>query len=251
MASVTKRIKEINQPRGGYLPPKLFEVIDLQDGITLHPNENIHATLVGLAVDYLSRASVCGSAPEEAFGISLKGAALVGESKQAEKLLKKVKKFDFAAIEAACQLAGYDVCFRAGPEYFNGVEHIKPDLDTLENIDAMVHRSEIFFEKFGPVVWDGFTFEGGYTDTVTAGDGDFLTLDTLWDYKVSAKAPTNQHTLQLLMYYIMGMHSKHDCFKKIKYIGIFNPRLNKVYRFELAKLEPSVIEAIEKDVICY
>ena len=251
MASVTRRIKEISQPRGGYLPPKLLEVIDLNDSITLHPNENIHASLVGLAVDYLSRIVACDNSPEEAFKISLKGALVAGELEQAEKLLKKVKKYNFTAIEAACQLAGYDVCFRAGPEYFNGVQHIKPDQDTLENIDAMIHRSEMFFEKFGPVIVDGFTFEGGYTETVNAGDGDFLTVDTLWDYKVSAKAPTNQHTLQLLMYYIMGMHSKHDCFKSIKYIGIFNPRLNKVYRFELAKLDPAIVEAIEKDVICY
>ena len=58
-------------------------------------------------------------------------------------------------------------------------------------------------KMYGPVVKDGFTFDGGYTDIVTAGDGDFLTFDTLWDFKVSIKPPTNANTLQLLMYYIM------------------------------------------------
>ncbi len=251
MASVTKRIKEIKQPRGGYLPPKNLEVTNLDDGTTLYQGENIHASLVGLAVDYLTRTFVCGASKENAFKISLLGAAIAGELEYAEKLLKKIKELDQSSIKAACQLVGYDVCFRAGAEFFSGVKQIKPNEDTLKNIEIMVTRSKAFFEKFGPIVWDGFTFEGGYTETVNAGDGDFLTADTLWDYKVSVKDPTNQHTLQLLMYHIMGMHSKYDCFKKINYIGFFNPRLNKVYRFELAKLDPQIIEMIERDVICY
>ena len=32
-----------------------------------------------------------------------------------------------------------------------------------------------------------------YTETVSAGDGDFLTSDTLWDFKVSKSKPTNKH----------------------------------------------------------
>lgn len=48
----------------------------------------------------------------------------------------------------------------------------------------------------------GFTFKGGYSPIVTAGDGDYLTKDTLWDFKVSKKELNSKHTLQLLMYYI-------------------------------------------------
>jgi hypothetical protein len=40
---------------------------------------------------------------------------------------------------------------------------------------------------------DGFTFEGGYTDTVSKGDGDLTTADTLWDFKVS-KAKVKKST---------------------------------------------------------
>ena len=53
------------------------------------------------------------------------------------------------------------------------------------------------------------------------------------------------------MYYIMGQHSKKEEFKKIKKIGIFNPRLNKVYLLEINKISKDVINQIENDIICY
>ena len=92
---------------------------------------------------------------------------------------------------------------------------------------------------------------GGYTPTVDHGDGDFLTKDTLWDFKVSKNPLTNKHTLQLLMYWIMGQHSGQDVYKSITKVGVFNPRLNIVYLLELSNVSPSLIKTIEDEVICY
>ena len=98
----------------------------------------------------------------------------------------------------------------------------------------MVERSIAFWKKYGPITKDGFTFEkNGYTKTVDSGDGDYLTEDTLWDFKVSKSKPTNKHTLQLLMYWIMGQHSGKPEFKNITKLGIFNPRLNTVYTLNI------------------
>ena len=55
MPSVTHGISQIKQPRGGYLNPKDLETVQLSDGRELSDNGNIHASLVGLAVDYLAR----------------------------------------------------------------------------------------------------------------------------------------------------------------------------------------------------
>ena len=69
-----------------------------------------------------------------------------------------------------------------------------PDSYTIQNIQTMVKRSVAFWDKYGPIVKDGFTFEPyGYTQTVNSGDGDFLTRDTIWDFKVSKSKPTNRH----------------------------------------------------------
>lgn len=110
---------------------------------------------------------------------------------------------------------------------YKPVEEIKPDSDTIENIVIMVKRSLTFWKEYGPITKDGFTFEGGYTDIVSSGDGDYLTEDTLWDFKVSKEEPKSKYTLQLLMYYIMGGHSIHPEFQKIEKLGIFNPRKTK------------------------
>lgn len=42
-ASVTQRIKQVKQPRGGYIKPKELEVISLGDSAdALNPEENVH-----------------------------------------------------------------------------------------------------------------------------------------------------------------------------------------------------------------
>ncbi len=64
--SVMARINKTKQPRGGYIKPKDFNVFELNDGIDLHPEENIHSTLIGLAVDYLTRFTM-GTSLEKAF----------------------------------------------------------------------------------------------------------------------------------------------------------------------------------------
>jgi len=86
---------------------------------------------------------------------------------------------------------------------------------------------------------------------VDSGDGDFLTEDTMWDFKVSKSRLTNKNTLQLLMYWIMGQHSGRNEYKSVTKIGVFNPRSNKAYILAISKVPAEVIEEIEDVVICY
>ena len=148
----------------------------------------------------------------------------------------------------------YDVWLRnpIGAMLAKGPEETTPDNITIKNIRAMVNRSLEFWKIYGPVTIDGFTFEtDGYTDVVNSGDGDYLTIDTLWDFKVSKSKPTNKNTLQLLMYFIMGKHSGKDEFKNIKKLGIFNPRLNTVYLLDTSVIPIEIIKEVENEVICY
>ena len=248
--SVTSRIKSIKQPYGGYIRPSSFVKTVYNDGITLF-EENLHVTTMGLVVDYLTRYSL-GAPPEKAFRISILGAKIVGEETAATGLLNNIDGLSDLSITSACQLCGFDVAFRAGKVWYRKKYYeINPNDKTISNIRTMVNRSISFFEEYGPITSDGFTFQGGYTATVTSGDGDFLTADTLWDFKVSYQAPKSAHTLQLLMYYIMGCHSIHQDFKQIEYLGIFNPRLNHVYRFKLSELSRDIISEVETNIIGY
>lgn len=179
------------------------------------------------------------------------GAEVIGEGMNAETLISQITDLDDKSIINACKVVGYDVCLRAGMMGYKPVNEIRPDTATIENVRIMVNRCLAFLKEYGPVVLDGFTFQGGYTDIVSSGDGDYLTEDTLWDVKVSKAAPTNKHTLQLLMYYLLGSHSIHKEFRDIKKLGIFNPRLNRVYQMEIANISDSVIQEVSSKVIGY
>lgn len=254
MVSVTKRLTQIKQPYGGYLPRKAFTVTTLEDHITLE-QESISPQSMGLVVDYLTRVAL-GTAASYAFRISLKGAKLLGEDEwdYAVELLEDIKIANWDSqdsIESACELVHYDSAFRAGLNAYSATKNNTPDEGTLSSIRTLVQRSLTFFEKYGPVTQDGFTFNDGYTTTINSGDGDFLTQDTLWDFKVSKAEPASKNTLQLAIYYIMGKHSNDPIFDKITYVGIFNPRLNKVYHYDMRTIDPSIIKEIELSVIEY
>lgn len=250
MYSVTNRINHIKQPYGGYIRPRDLEVVDLNDDIQLHEQENINGSLVGLAVDYLTRYAE-GASLEDSFKISLIGASRVNKSDFARELINGIKGFDNKSIINVCKLVGFDVAARANIMAYSPVEDIQPDFATIFNIKTMVDRSTTFFEEYGPIVKDGFTFEGGYTKIISSGDGDFLTKNALWDIKVLRSPPKTQHTLQLLVYYLMGQHSIHEEFQGIEKLGIFNPRLNKIYLTNVNDIPPEVISEVSREVIGY
>lgn len=250
MKSVTQRIKEVKQPTGGYINPKDFEIVKLEDHMELNTEENINHGLVGLAVDYMTRFMSNGNI-EEAFKISLMGAKVVNETKKAQKLLDNITGLDSESIINACKLSGYDVCYRVGTTHFKNVDEINPDDNTIFNIKVMIERGLNFFDNYGPIVQDGISFSGGYTSVISAGDADFITNDTLWDFKVSKNNPTKDHTLQLIIYYLLGIHSYSCDFSNISKIGIFNPRQNLVYQYEIKNISNEVINEIETKVIGY
>lgn len=171
--------------------------------------------------------------------------------KNAIKLLKKINGLDEKSVINACKLAGYDVCYRAGIDRYKPVEEINPDADTVGNIIVMIKRSLSFWQEYGPITKDGFTFEGGYTDIISTGDGDYLTKDTLWDFKVLKGELRTEYTLQLLVYYIMGIHSVYTEFESIKKLGIYNPRLNKVYLIDIDTIPIEIINEVSTNVIGY
>lgn len=248
MSSVTQRIKEIRQPRGGYINPKDFSVVHIDDGNILNPIENIHPTTIGCAVDYLTR-FVLTNDLFSSFKVSILGAAMAGEMTIAQQLLSRITGTDDKSIMSVCQLVQYDQVARAGILFKMDFSRNIPNKETIENIRIMVNRSIKFFEKYGPITKEGFTFEGAYTDKIDSGDGDFLTKDTLWDFKVSKDNIKSGHTLQLLIYYIMGLYSIHDEFEEIDKIGIFNPRLNNVYTLNVDTIPRETINNVKKVVI--
>lgn len=249
--SVKQRIENIKQPIGGYIKPSWFTKTSLDNcAEALNPDENIPPGIVGSTVDYLTR-FLTGATVEDAFLISKKGAENVGKTRLLNDLLSKVCGLNDSSIIAAVRLSGFDVAYRAA-SYYKPVECLTPDQSTIENIRTMVERSLNFFYIFGPVIAGGLTFEGGYTKCIGSGDGDFLTDDTLWDFKVSKQGLQSKHTLQIFIYWRMGMHSIYrEKYNNVRYLGVYNPRQNVVYRLNIDKIPEETIMAVDTKVIGY
>ena len=262
MASVTERIGQIKQPYSGYLKLSEFEKLQRDDGVTLNAAENISGALVGLAVDYLTRLYFTGGDRMKVLSISLRGAVaakmLFGFTDAVDvfkELIVRVTSFyDNESIANVCRLAAFDVYYRNPIAAANseGYALVNPDSATIRNIRTLTERSISFFNDYGPVTAIDFTFEpSGYTETVNTGDGDFLTANTLWDMKVYRSRLTSKHTLQILMYWIMGKHSEQEIFRNITKIGLYNPRSNTAYILDTERIPEEVIKVVEDEVICY
>ena len=257
MVSVTQRIKQIKQPRGGYIPPKLMHQQFFEDSKLLG-DENISPAQMGVMVDYLTRFKQTGDF-EHAFDIPLKGLRLAKFNlpdlpmiAEVEKLIPMIIDFSDKSITAATIFTSYfDKLYRQGPSALKFLEPKRPDATTIENMRIMVNRATKFFKDESPIVKSELTFVGGYTETITQGDADFMSRDTLWDMKVSKKAPLNKYTLQLAVYYSMAKHADDPIYQDLTTIGIFNPRLNIAYRLPMAEIDPAVIDAINHAVIGY
>lgn len=63
--------------------------------------------------------------------------------------------------------------------------------------------------------------------------------------------PRKEHVLQILIYWRMGLHSIYPQFQSVKYLGIYNPRLNMVYRYDASIIPVNVIGIVEKQIIGY
>ena len=138
MATVTQRIKQVKQPRGGYLNRKSFEVEQLEpDELIDTKNESVAPQTIGLVVDYLTR-MILNKDARKAFSISLTGAEIAEELKEAESLLSNIKDNDDQSIINACELVKYDTVYRAG---LMPPETKIPDHKTINNIKSLVDRS--------------------------------------------------------------------------------------------------------------
>ncbi len=247
---VALRIRRVAQPDGGWLPVSAFDAASLGDPVPLFSVENVPADVVGLAVDYLTR--VCsGSSARDAFRIPLAGAVLAGRADDGERLLSMVSGLSDRSVAAACRLCGYDAASRRGPSRWDPDRVPDPDYATLRNVRRMVGRSLRFIDLVGPVVWGGFTFDGGYTDLITDGSGDLLTADGLWDLKVSRWPPNPVYTLQLLVYWRMGLHSIHPEYRSVGRLGLYNPRSDMMWSIPVSRVPERVIDDVERLVIGY
>lgn len=224
-------IERIEQPEGGYIPPETLvpvpvPVDDDDDGyaVVLNPEENVSPDLINIAVDHMTRFAM-GLRAEYAFAESLTGSPFIPLINEAWRLIPDIKyRNDDNSIISALKLSDFD----EGDPFVRG--EINPDKATIENVEIMVDRSLRFFDVCIP----------------NLPNVGFMTSDTLWDLTTSKVCPTKEQTLRLLVDWRMGLDSAHaGWFQNVKYLGIYNPRLNEARRISVDVVPKDAIDAVE------
>lgn len=257
MLSVTQRIKTISQPKGGYVSSSLFETQTYEDYYEIFDIRSDLAPIQGLAVDYLTRYMITKD-KLTSFDIPIAGAKKIDaayenntEIRKINKLLEEVNGLDSNSIIAACKIVCYDSAFRKGIGAYKDFETIEFSNELFRNVPILVNRCISFFESIGGIVSTELTFENGYTDMVSSGDGDYLSSDMIIDVKASKSEISTKWSLQLLMYYLMGLHSVHDEYKQVRYLCIFNPLKNTSYICDIDNISDESKYKVSHDVIGY
>lgn len=257
--SVTKRIDTVTQPRGGYLPKNLFNITYYKDNNTLnwvdYKDKKLPA-IQGLAVDYLTR-YILTNDKEQAFHISILGAMEMDDientkrhTKKLYTLLNDIDGLNNKSIKNACKIVGYDNVYRRGYRGYRNIDEIDPPKEMINNIKIMVNRSVEFLKNNSPILKTELTFEP-YTKLVSQGDGDFLTKNMLVDMKVSKNIFMNKWSLQILMYYLLGIHSIYNEYQQTKQLCIYNPFLNCSLLLDICKIKDEIMYKVSHEVLGY
>lgn len=252
---VTVRIRQIKQPYGGYLKGTDFVKTKLGPGIEeLYPDENISPSTMGDVVDHLTKFMI-GVPVDRAFHFRRDKQPDNNDNyyfNQAVKYENTISKrgrtngLSNKSIIAAIKLT--ILVFSA-----TEIESMDPNEHTIENVRTMVTRSLNLLDKYkADDIETDLTFDGGYTNVVSYGNSDFKTDDTILDIHVlKSERLDKRYTLQILMYWILGWYSyEWAIYPEIKYLAVYNPRFNILYRLETSKISKDTIKAVENDVLC-
>ena len=153
MYSVTGRIQQIKQPRGGYIQPRSFTVVNFNDGKSVSEDINVSAAIIGLAVDYMLRYLMSEKANIiKAFEVSCMGAIISEKlmNNEAKKeicgYLKNIKGLDDNSIINACKAVTFDVWFRnfSGAMKSRKACDTNPNAETIENIYEKFEMIQLF-----------------------------------------------------------------------------------------------------------
>ena len=285
MNSVTKAIRDIEQPVHGVLPLNKFRVHDIGGEVIVCGK--IPPIIVGKVIDSMLHITIRAN-KEKLFKSSINGYnkriehfarqfsygnSFEFEAKRIEQedgmfnvysLINRldgyIKEFKFYEL-AIClslihQYDAWDSQFwhmsnitsiaSSRPQYYTKgdtrkiVQLYKRALNWLCSI--MNKDNVIFDYKFYP---------DGYTQNVKYGVGDFVCNNTLFDLKCIRENPTSMHTLQILTYYVMGLHSNNKLYKDIKRIGIYSPIQNKLGYVGVNEIPKNSIEFVENNILRY
>lgn len=239
--SYTLAIKQIKQPRGGYISSKLFSPNEYDIVESLIEIENPrHSSDLATTIENLSY---------WLSGINIfkiwRNIPLNYKSLNSLSILIHSSDINSEVIRAAHNLSVLDLDYELTDNEITYIKNL-----TNRTIEFLCSINPISFAK--PFFsWETVNNRAKNSHSITAeGEIDFMTEDTIWDIKVYKSSPLNaQNKLQVITYYLAGLHSDQShLFKRIKYLGIYNPKSNISYKLPISSITNSIVEEIEKNL---
>lgn len=283
MNAVTDVVKSIKQPYGGYLPISKFEEIELGGEVL---SCNIQPIIIGKTLDSILRLIV-GTDKYSVFNNSITGYenrllyfsnqfSIAGNKQQVyEQIKQEDNKFDiYRLIDRVDSLIQsydiYNLCivvslihqydiWQYDFGYISGRSSIsssRPKYYKKKDICVLMDLYKRLVSWLCTMLSKGIVFDyrfypNGYTDKIKYGVGDFVCENTLFDLKCIKSKPSSYHTLQLLIYYVMGIHSNNKLYRNVKNIGIYSPIQNKVWIMPVKNIPKELVHKISSEVIGY
>ena len=114
----------------------------------------------------------------------------------------------------------------------------------MKKLYTMVYRTLKWLQRYDYTVEDFKFYPDGYTDVVKYGVGDFICNDIMFDVKCTKNKPTTQNTLQILVYYCMGLRSNNKLYRGIKKIGLYSPVSNTEWIMDASDIPKESIDYV-------
>lgn len=229
---VRGRAAQASQPRGGLLPLIFFDQSQLGGAALTRRTESGHAGTIGSAVELIARWDLVGDPRADA---ELSVAAL--------EAIRGVRRGEHTE-SAIGRMAAYQRTWEWNDDEVDELEWEEGDGDeTLMHITEMRARVSRCFERLGRPVRPG-TWPVHSERFHLDGHIDFVTADTIWDLKVSDTVPDRVDVLQLLLYWVAFRDDPENGLE-IAHLGIYNPRLDTVWRIAVTEIPMDVVGSVE------
>lgn len=252
---------------------------DLNEIKNMYNNSNDarkYSSSIGLIIDYLTRFYWTNNI-EYSFDITIRGFKDIVEKyklknknyvkeklESIKKSFERNKEFNQHSIQASYQIVRFDAAYRAGYFNENWVNKNKiNDLDLMPSylvintlnalkrlIDFIGTLKQVkFYLTFQNDKDKNLDLDFGYSFFIKSGDGDFCDGDTLYDIKCSKNIPTENDTLQLIIYFILAKHSEQQIYDNLKFIALVNPILNTIWKYDVSKFNNQLYKELEKNLL--
>lgn len=275
--SIKDRIKAIKQPLGGFLEPKYFIQDELHFDSYVFTDETIDSRIIDVAVNYLTKVKLTKHMYMQSFDNIIYPSTInakmmdIAENNLSDRNEMQIHNLDFLlshesysryqdlksanAVIAAIKIAKY-CAFDSSPDLF-GKLPVWANIDdipnnTIANVETIVNRILHLFRINNPLIDFDIDLTNLSTGIIRYGKCEYVTRTAIWIIIDGTYRKLNQNlTLELLVTYLMGLHIYNNLFKSIKYLGIYNYRTDIMYRLEISKIDPDIIDEVATSIIGY